>query len=146
MKRYFMSTSEAVLLVLEASAVGRGGEVFVLDMGESIKILDLAKEMIKLSGYEPDVDIPIVFTHIRAGEKLYEEILSAEEGTESTEYEKIFIAKNSDEKYSKNLMKKINHLIKISYKNNKEDEIIELLKELVPTYKPSEFRSLIFTW
>jgi FlaA1/EpsC-like NDP-sugar epimerase len=146
MKRYFMSTSEAVLLVLEASAVGRGGEVFVLDMGESIKILDLAKEMIKLSGYEPDVDIPIVFTHIRAGEKLYEEILSAEEGTESTEYEKIFIAKNSDEKYSKNLMKKINHLIKISYKNNNEDEIIELLKELVPTYKPSEYRSLIFTW
>jgi FlaA1/EpsC-like NDP-sugar epimerase len=102
--------------------------------------------MIKLSGYEPDVDIPIVFTHIRAGEKLYEEILSAEEGTESTEYEKIFIAKNSYEKYSKNLMKKINHLIKISYKNNNEDEIIELLKELVPTYKPSEYRSLIFTW
>ena len=146
MKRYFMSTSEAVLLVLEASAFGRGGEVFVLDMGESIKILDLAKEMIRLSGYEPDVDIPIVFTHIRAGEKLYEEILSAEEGAESTEYEKIFIAKNANEKYSKNLMKKINHLIKISYKNNKEDEIIELLKELVPTYKPSEYRSLIFTW
>ena len=146
MKRYFMSTSEAVLLVLEASAVGRGGEVFVLDMGEPIKILDLAKEMIKLSGYEPDVDIPIVFTHIRAGEKLYEEILGAEEGAESTEYEKIFIVKNANEKYSKNLMKKINHLIKISYKNNNEDEIIELLKEVVPTYKPSEFRSLIFTW
>ncbi len=146
MKRYFMSTSEAVLLVLEASAVGRGGEVFVLDMGESIKILDLAKEMIKLSGYEPDVDIPIVFTHIRAGEKLYEEILSAEEGVESTDYEKILKARSSNERSFEVFMEKINLLIKMSYENNKEDEIIKLLKEIVPTYKPSEFRSLIFTW
>jgi len=146
MKRYFMSTSEAVLLVLEASAVGTGGEVFVLDMGESIKILDLAKEMIKLSGYEPDVDIPIVFTNIRAGEKLYEEILSAEEGVESTNYEKILEARASNEWSFEVLMEKINLLIKMSYENNKEEEIIKLLKEIVPTYKPSEYRSSIFTW
>ena len=146
MERYFMSTSEAVLLVLEASAIGEGGEVFVLDMGESIQILDLAKEMIRLSGYEPDIDIPIVFTHIRAGEKLYEEILSAEEGAQSTEYEKLFIAKNSEEKYSDNFMKKIDRIIKMSYENNKKDKIIELLQEIIPTYKPSDFNSLIFTW
>ena len=136
MKRYFMSTSEAVLLVLEASAVGQGGEVFVLDMGEPIKIINLAKEMIKLSGYEPDVDIPIVFTDIRPGEKLFEEILSAEEGVETTEYEKIFKARSANERSLEVLIKKIDLLIKMSYENNKKDEIIELLKEIVPTYKP----------
>jgi FlaA1/EpsC-like NDP-sugar epimerase len=146
MKRYFMSTSEAVLLVLEASAVGRGGEVFVLDMGEPIKILDLAKEMIRLSGYEPDIDIPISFTHLRPGEKLYEEILSAEEGVESTDYEKILRAISTDKRRSEVLIEKINLLIKMSHENNMEDEIIKLLKEIVPTYKLSEYRSLIFTW
>jgi len=146
MKRYFMSTSEAVLLVLEASAVGQGGEVFVLDMGEPIKILDLAKEMIRLSGYEPDVDIPIVFSQIRPGEKLFEEILSAEEGVESTDYEKILRARSANEMSFEVLMEKINLLIKMSYQNNNEDEIIKLLKEIVPTYKPSEFKSLVFTW
>ena len=135
MKRYFMSTSEAVLLVLEASAVGQGGEVFVLDMGEPIKILDLAKEMIKLSGYEPDVDIPIVFTDIRPGEKLFEEILRAEEGVETTEYEKIFTARSATEESYEFLAEKINLLIKTSSPNNK-NEIIRLLKEIVPTYTP----------
>jgi FlaA1/EpsC-like NDP-sugar epimerase len=137
MKRYFMSTSEAVLLVLEASAVGQGGEVFVLDMGEPVKILDLAKEMIRLSGYEPDVDIPIVFTRIRPGEKLFEEILSAEEGAESTDYEKILRARSANERNFEVLMEKINLLIKMSSRNNK-DGIIKLLKEIVPTYNPSK--------
>jgi len=146
MKRYFMSTSEAVLLVLEASAVGQGGEVFILDMGKPIKILDLAKDMIRLSGYEPDVDIPIVFTHIRSGEKLHEQILSAEEGVEYTEYEKILKARSKNKREPEALMKKINLLIKISGENSEEDEIIKLLKEIVPTYKPSEYKSLIFTW
>ena len=146
MKRYFMSNSEAVLLVLEASAVGQGGEVFVLDMGEPIKILDLAREMIRLSGYEPDVDIPIIFSQVRPGEKLFEEILSAEEGVESTNYEKILRARSSNKMSFEVLMEKINLLIKMSYENNKEEEIIKLLKEIVPTYKPSEFKSLVFTW
>jgi FlaA1/EpsC-like NDP-sugar epimerase len=135
MERYFMSTSEAVLLVLEASAIGQGGEVFVLDMGEPIKILDLAKEMIRLSGYEPDVDIPIVFTEIRPGEKLYEEILSAEEGVNPTEYDKILMARSSNQRSSDLIMEKTARLIQISHQNNKE-EIIKILKELVPTYSP----------
>ena len=137
MKRYFMSNSEAVLLVLEASAVGHGGEVFVLDMGEPVKILDLAREMIRLSGYEPDVDIPIVFSKVRPGEKLFEEILSAEEGVESTDYEKILRARSANEKSFEALMEKINLLIKMSSRNNK-DGIIKLLKEIVPTYNPSK--------
>lgn len=137
MKRYFMITSEAVLLVLEAASIGQGGEVFVLDMGEPIKILDLAKELIRLSGYEPDKDIPIVFSNIRPGEKLYEEILSAEEGVESTKYEKILKARKSDEKSSEFLMEKINRLINMGYQNNNREEIIKLLKEIVPTYTPS---------
>ncbi len=94
MKRYFMATSEAVLLVLEAAAVGEGGEAYVLDMGEPIKILDLAREMIRLSGHEPDVDIPIVFSGLRPGEKLFEELLGAEEGSEPTEHARIFKARN----------------------------------------------------
>lgn len=93
MKRYFMMNSEACLLVMEAGAIGEGGEVFVLDMGEPILIADLAREMVRLSGYEPDVDIPIVFTGIRPGEKIFEDILAAEEGTLSTPHEKLFIAK-----------------------------------------------------
>ena len=137
MKRYFMITSEAVLLVLEASAVGQGGEVFVLDMGEPIKILDLAKEMIRLSGYEPDVDIPIVFTDIRPGEKLFEEILSAEEGVESTDYEKILKARSANKISSEVLIDKINLLIQTSSQENGK-EIVKLLKEIVPTYKPSK--------
>ena len=142
MRRYFMSTSEAVLLVLEAAAVGKGGEVFVLDMGEPIKIVDLAREMIRLSGYEPDVDIPIVFSGVRAGEKLFEEILGAEEGTEATEYEKIFVTRSAERIEAKALMGKIDSLIHLSCQKNtdlnKKAEIIALLKEIVPTYSPSE--------
>jgi len=93
MKRYFMMNSEACLLVMQAGALGGGGEVFVLDMGEPVLIVDLAKEMIRLSGFEPDKDISIVFTGIRPGEKLFEDILSAEEGTLTTKYQKIFMAK-----------------------------------------------------
>lgn len=93
MKRYFMMNSEACLLVMQAGAMGQGGEVFVLDMGQPVSIVDLAKEMIRLSGFEPDRDIPIVFTGIRPGEKLFEDILTAEEGTMATHHQKIFTAK-----------------------------------------------------
>jgi FlaA1/EpsC-like NDP-sugar epimerase len=93
MKRYFMMISEACLLVMQAGAMGGGGEVFVLDMGKPVKILDLAKEMIKLSGFEPDKEIPIVYTGIRPGEKLFEELLTAEEGADATQSNKIFVAK-----------------------------------------------------
>lgn len=95
MMRYFMTIPEAVQLVIQAASMGNGGEVFVLDMGEPVRILDLARDLIRLSGFEPDVDIPIVYTGIRPGEKLYEELLTAEEGTQATLHERIFVSKSS---------------------------------------------------
>ena len=91
--RYFMTIPEAVSLVLEAGAFAKGGEIFVLDMGEPVKIADLAKNLIRLSGYTPDVDIPIVFTGLRPGEKLYEELLMNEEGMQDTPNKLIHIGK-----------------------------------------------------
>lgn len=135
MKRYFMVTSEACLLVMQAGAIGQGGEVFVLDMGDPIKIVDLAKELIRLSGHEPDKDIPIVFTDIRPGEKLFEEILTAEEGTIATQNEKIFRAKLSDVD-KKKLEENLEKLKRVSKGQNKE-EIINILKTLIPSYKPN---------
>ena len=132
MKRYFMLTSESCLLVMQAGAMGKGGEVFVLDMGKPVKILDLAKEMIRLSGFEPDKDIPIVFTQPRPGEKLFEEILSAEEGITATQNQKIFIAKLSDvdeEKLNFNLEK-----LKQAVQNSNKQEIKTILKDLIPSY------------
>jgi len=132
MKRYFMVTSEAVLLVMQAAAMGQGGEVFVLDMGKPIKILDLAKEIIRLSGFEPDKDIPIVFTEPRPGEKFFEEILTAEEGTIATQNQKIFMAKLSDVN-EKRLNEELERL-KIFVQQNNQEEIINILKTLVPSY------------
>jgi len=92
MERYFMTISEAVLLVLQAGAIGKGGEVFVLDMGTQVKILDIAKELIRFHNLEPDKDIPIIFTGVRPGEKLREELLTAEEGVATTTHRQIYIA------------------------------------------------------
>lgn len=137
MKRYFMTTPEACLLVMQAGAMGSGGEVFVLDMGKPIKILDLARDIIRLCGYEPDKDIPIVFTEPRPGEKLFEEILTAEEGTISTQNQRIFTAKLSNIDRKK-LEEGLNRLEKMSDIENKgKDDIIKTLKELIPTYKPN---------
>lgn len=131
MKRYLMVTSEAVLLVMQAAALGNGGEVFVLDMGEPISILDLAKELIKLSGFEPDKDIPIVFTEPRPGEKLFEEILTAEEGTVATQNKNIFragLSKVDEDKLYSNLKE-----LEVVFDKEK---IKDILKRLVFTYKP----------
>jgi len=136
MKRYFMATSEAVLLVLEAAAIGEGGEAFILDMGEPIKILDLAREMIKLSGHEPDVDIPIVFSGLRPGEKLFEELLGAEEGSEPTEHPRIFKARNPGVRPEDETFLKIEKLITMCYDGGDRDSIVNGLAEIVPTYKP----------
>lgn len=94
MQRYFMIPSEAILLVLQAAALGQGGEIFVLDMGCPVKILELAKTMIKLAGLEPDRDIPIIFTKPESGEKIFEEILTDKENMFATRHQKIFVAKN----------------------------------------------------
>lgn len=91
--RYFMTIPEAARLVIQAGAMAKGGEIFILDMGQSVKILDLAKDLIRLSGFEPGIDIKIEFTGLRPGEKLYEELLLAEEGVESTRHKSIFIGK-----------------------------------------------------
>jgi FlaA1/EpsC-like NDP-sugar epimerase len=93
MRRYFMTIREAVLLVLQAGTMGQGGEVFVLDMGEPVRIIDLAEQMIRLTGHTPYSDIPIIFSGVRPGEKLFEELLTAEEGTTATHHSQIFVAK-----------------------------------------------------
>jgi FlaA1/EpsC-like NDP-sugar epimerase len=93
MVRYFMTIPEAARLVLQASALGRNGEIYILDMGEPVKVLDLVKDLIRLSGLEPDVDVPIVFTGTRPGEKLYEELMTERESAGRTEHEKIFVAR-----------------------------------------------------
>lgn len=129
MKRYFMLNSEACLLVLQAGAMGEGGEVFVLDMGEPIKILDLAKEMIKLSGFEPDKDIAIVFIGMRPGEKLFEEILTAEEGTVATKHQRIFTAKTNLNN-QKDLLERIENLQNILQTSDKHN-LVKALKEII---------------
>ena len=133
MQRYFMLISEACLLVMQAGALGKGGEVFVLDMGKPVNIVDLARDMIKLSGRIPDQDIAIVFTGLRSGEKLFEEILTAEEGTEVTQNQKIFMAKMSKVD-GPNMENHIAKLKNIVYKGSSR-EMIDELKKITPYYK-----------
>lgn len=134
MKRYFMTIPEAVLLVMQAGTMGDGGEVFVLDMGEPVKIVDMAKELIRLHGLEPDVDIKISFRGLRPGEKLFEELLTAEEGVESTTNEQIFVANCSRFKDTEGFNELINEL-ELSMHMFDKDKIKRSLKKLVPTYK-----------
>jgi len=136
MRRYFMTIPEAVQLVMQAGAMGNGNDVFVLDMGESISIYQIAEELIRLSGLEPDRDIPIVISGRMPGEKLFEELLTAEEGTSATRHQKIFSAKKSQE-IDKKYLKKVDKLIYLARENKESEEIFSLLKELVPTYERS---------
>ncbi len=128
--RYFMTIPEAVRLILEASTFAKGGEIFVLDMGEPVKILDLAKNLIRLSGLKEGRDIEIVYTGLRPGEKLYEELLMEEEGLTKTRSEKIFVAKPGDIQY-KELLANINNL---EHGISKGQDVRQMLKEVVPTY------------
>jgi FlaA1/EpsC-like NDP-sugar epimerase len=137
MKRYFMTIPESVQLVMQAGAMGNGNDVFVLDMGEPISIIQVAEELIRLSGFEPDKDIPIVISGKRPGEKLFEELLTAEEGTSATHHEKIFSAKKS-QKIDKNYLKKVDRLISVARANKDAERIFSMLKELVPTYQRSK--------
>jgi FlaA1/EpsC-like NDP-sugar epimerase len=129
--RYFMTIPEACQLVLEACSMGNGSEIYVFDMGESVKIIDLAKKMIKLSGLEINKDIEIKITGLRPGEKLYEELLASDENTKLTHHPKILIA--SVRKNDSNVDEKINQLIQLYYNQN-NIEIVKLMKELVPEY------------
>jgi len=136
MKRYFMTIPEAVLLVLQAATMGNGGEVFVLDMGEPVKILDLAKELIKLQGLEPGKDIDIVFTGLRPGEKLFEELLTAEEGVDKTYHEKVFIVRMKHEYNFEEIEKIVDELLQAAEFLDRK-RIKHLLRKYVPFYSPT---------
>ena len=141
MIRYFMTIPEASKLVIQAGAYGKGGEVFILDMGEPVKILDLAEDLIRLAGLEVGKDIEIKFTGIRPGEKLYEELLTASEGITATKNKKIFIAK-PEEVNEKELMAQIEELKTASMTANPR-EVIEKYKAIVPTFSPN--RDMIYS-
>lgn len=131
--RYFMTIPEAVSLVLQAGAYAKGGEIFVLDMGEPVKIVDLAKNLIQLSGYKVGEDIEIVFTGLRPGEKMYEELLMAEEGLKGTENEMIHIGEPLKFSYEK-FKQQLEQLDEVSKKS--PEEVKALVKEIVDTYQP----------
>ena len=133
--RYFMTIPEAVSLVLQAGAYAKGGEIFVLDMGEPVKIVDLARNLIRLSGFKPDEDIKIEFTGLRPGEKLYEELLMAEEGLRKTENQRIFIG-NPLPVDPDGFRRKLDELDKMAWGECKNMK--ELVREIVPEYKPAE--------
>lgn len=131
MIRYFMTIPEASQLVLQAGALNQNGSVFVLDMGSPVRILDMAKDLIKLSGLTPDKDIKIKFTGIRPGEKLYEELLTSEEGTEVTNYEKIMVARKNG--MSEDFSEKLDQLFE-SARQGDPDCIRSMIRTLVPSY------------
>lgn len=132
--RFFMTIPEAVSLILQAVTYAKGGEIFVLDMGEPVKIYDLAETLIKLTGYVPNVDIPIKITGLRPGEKLYEELLMAEEGLTSTKHNKIFISKPT-EVSSEEIKYALKELETIEYnKNYSIKKVKDTMKRVVPTY------------
>ena len=135
MKRYFMSIPEAVSLVLQAAHMGKGGEVFVLDMGEPVKIIDLARRLIELNNLTPGEDIAIEFSQVRPGEKLFEELLTAEEGTIMTRHQKIFVARNGKVNSSRGLDRVLKKLEKNLYS---PETITALIKEVVPAFRPRD--------
>ena len=130
--RYFMTIPEAVSLVLQASYYATGGEIFVLDMGDPVKIDDMARNLIRLSGYKPDVDIKIVYTGLRPGEKLFEELLMDEEGMRETQNKLIHIGRpiEMDDAWFEARLRELNEASR-----NESDEICYIVSQIVPTYK-----------
>ena len=139
--RYFMTIPEAVGLVIQAGAMAKGGEIFILDMGEPVKIVELANNLIRLSGFEPNVDIKIEYIGLRPGEKLYEELLMSEEGITNTENNKIFIGKPVD--FTTDHVEKHLDLLKEIIENEKIELIDNVMREFVTTYiRPEEANKL----
>ena len=136
MTRYFMSIQEASQLILQCAALGRQGEIFLLEMGKPIKILQMVKDLVRLSGLEPELDIPIVFTGLRPGEKLYEELQLKDEQIINTQHKKIMVLEGAGEIENWNsLKKKIIELLLAGEELN-SDKIQNLLKYISPTYEP----------
>ena len=136
--RYFMTIPEAVQLVIQTGAIAKGGEIFVLDMGEPVKIIDLAENIIRLSGYTPYEDIDIEVTGLRPGEKLYEELLLAEEGIEKTNHEKIYVGHPLEATAKlKELMEgnRLEEAIRELCRKEEDEEIRNWIREMVPGYQ-----------
>ena len=131
--RYFMTIQEACELVLQAGTMGIGGEVFVFDMGEPVKILNLAKRMIRLSGLRPDEDIKIVYTGLRPGEKLYEELLTDTARNMPTPHEKIMISKDKSMEFEE--ISRLVHELLSSASGTQKFDVVRILKIIVPEYK-----------
>ena len=136
--RYFMTISEACRLILQAGAMGKGGEIFVLDMGTPIKITKMARDLIRLSGFKPDEDIEIKFIGLRPGEKLHEELITEGEGMVQTNYEKIFVLKGNGNN-SLALNGKIDQLVHLAHEQD-APAIKSKLKEIVPDYQPFDLK------
>jgi FlaA1/EpsC-like NDP-sugar epimerase len=139
MTRYFMSIQEASQLILQCGSFGKNGEIFLLEMGKPIKIVDMARDMIRLSGLEPDIDIPIVFTGLRPGEKLYEELRLIDEIKISTEHSKIMILKDKSDPQPWNIL---NSLLVNLFEASElldSDKIIAALKKIIPSYSSRKF-------
>jgi FlaA1/EpsC-like NDP-sugar epimerase len=137
MRRYFMATSEAVLLVLQAGAMGQGGEIFVLDMGEQVRVIDLAKDLIRLTGLEPEKDVPIVFADPEPGEKEQEDLLTAGEGTVATRHDRIFVTPGQPSISPDVLFSRVASL-EAMVRAGDHRGVVEVLQVLVPSYRASE--------
>jgi len=143
MSRYFMSITEASQLILQAGSMnGKSGQIYLLDMGKPVRIKDMANDLIRLSGLEPEKDIPIIYTGLRPGEKLYEELVSKEEKAQATSNKKIMVLNNGSNNMPWNLMKReIQSLVDISSKFD-TDQIKRKLQQLIPDYTPQDFYAL----
>ena len=139
MTRYFMSIQEASQLILQCGALGRDGEIFLLEMGQPIRIVQMAKDLIRLSGFEPDVDIPIVFTGLRPGEKLYEELQLLNEKKVSTSHRKIMILKDKTLHIPWTILKPSIQELILAAKNVDSEKIQMILRQILPTYRPRTF-------
>jgi len=132
--RYFMTIPEASMLVLEAATMGKGDEIFVFDMGEPVKIIDLAKRMIMLAGLIPEKDIEICYTGLRPGEKLFEELFKDSETLQPTHHPKIMVAKKSIQ--DENFVSNLNEIKKaIETETDYKENIIDLIKKIIPEYQ-----------
>ncbi|MDP2970730.1 MAG: polysaccharide biosynthesis protein, partial [Deltaproteobacteria bacterium] len=132
--RYFMTIPESAKLILQAGALGEGGEIFILDMGIPIKIVDMAKDLIRRSGFKPDVDIEIKFIGLRPGEKLHEELITEGEGIVRTPHEKIFVLKGNTCNFEW-LDQRIEELVKLAHEQDASNIKLKL-REIVPEYQP----------